>query len=314
VPLPDAESKLVELIEVGRRLEAEVSKATNAEEFTRRVDEWRRYSSEWLDQNLGGQAAGEYKRAITYAKTHAWSSNYWGQYYAARKKDITSEIRVLVSIGQRLPEWVESGARTPASDSANPKQGAVRNRSVLMQEPSQDPTFAKNRNAVMVIYGHDQEANDALFQWLRAIGLQPKEWSQLIELSGSGSPYIGQVLERAFQNVQAVVALFTPDEQVRAMDSKTWRLQARPNVLIEAGMALITHPDRTIFITLGPQELPSDLAGRHYIRLDGSVRSLNDLANRLQSAGCDIDRSGGHWLDPAIFPNRDTVPTRPVTI
>jgi predicted nucleotide-binding protein len=182
-----------------------------------------------------------------------------------------------------------------------------------MQETRQGSALAKNRNAVMVIYGHDQEANEALFAWLRTIGLQPKEWSQLIQLSGSASPYIGQVLEHAFQNVQAVVALFTPDEHVRGTDN-TWRLQARPNVLIEAGMALITHPDRTVLITLGSQELPSDLAGRHYVRLDGTSRSLNEIANRLQGAGCEIDRTGSHWLDPASFPNRDSVPTRPPEI
>ena len=46
----------------------------------------------------------------------------------------------------------------------------------------------------MVIYGHDKPANDALFDWLRAIGLQPREWSQLIQASGSASPFIGDVL------------------------------------------------------------------------------------------------------------------------
>src|SRR5690349_15693981 len=117
----------------------------------------------------------------------------------------------------------------------------------------------------MVIYGHDKEANDALFDWLRAIGLQPREWRQLISASGIASPYAGQVLDRAFEQAQAVVAFFTPDEHVIASGvaegEKVWRLQARPNVLIEAGMALVTHPERIILVVLGTQELPSDLSG-----------------------------------------------------
>jgi predicted nucleotide-binding protein len=170
-------------------------------------------------------------------------------------------------------------------------------------------TFAANRKAVMVIYGHDTKANDALFGWLRAIGLQPREWSQLVSSSGSASPYIGQVLDRAFQQAQAVIALFTPDERVRPRGhSGPWRLQARPNVLIEAGMALVSHPTRTVLVTLGPQELPSDLAGRHYIRLNHTaVGPLNDLANRLEAAGCDIDKTGTDWLDPTRFPNRGNI-------
>ena len=177
--------------------------------------------------------------------------------------------------------------------------------------------FASNRKAVMVIYGHDQEARTALFNWLRMIGLQPQEWNQLVTNSGAASPYVGDVLARAFKDAQAVVALFTPDERVRGRGSlpaadHTWRLQARPNVLIEAGMALVTHPTRTVLAMLGPQELPSDLAGRHYVRLSPtSPQPLHDLASRLQAAGCDVNLSGSQWLDAASFPNRDEISPRP---
>lgn len=172
-------------------------------------------------------------------------------------------------------------------------------------------TYAANRKAIMVIYGHDTQANTAIFDYLRAIGLQPREWGQLIQASGSGSPYIGQVLDRAFQDAQAVVALFTPDEYVTARtappgEQNTGRYQARPNVLIEAGMALATHPTRTVIAVLGNQELPSDLAGRHYIRLSHTdAAPLHDLAARLQDAGCDTDTTGTDWLNPARFPDRD---------
>jgi predicted nucleotide-binding protein len=150
----------------------------------------------------------------------------------------------------------------------------------------------------MVIIGHDSEANTALFDWLRAIGLQPQEWTQIIGAPGTASPFIGQAVERAFSNAQAVVAFFTPDERVLGRsaspkDSRAWRLQARPNVLIEAGMALSNHPDRTALVMLGGQVLPSDLAGRHYVRLSHkSSVPLHDLASRLQNAGCETDTTG----------------------
>ena len=161
----------------------------------------------------------------------------------------------------------------------------------------------------MVVYGHDSEANTALFDWLRRIGLQPQEWGQLVQGAGGAAPFIGRVLERAFEQVQAVVVLFTPDEQVRGIGTRQWRLQARPNVLIEAGMALVTHPERTVLVMLGSQELPSDLAGRVYVRLNGTSAALHQIAILLQNAGCEVDRSGGDWLDPGIFPDRDGPPT-----
>ncbi len=114
------------------------------------------------------------------------------------------------------------------------------------------------------------------------------------------------------------IAFFTPDERVLARSASTkdpsaWRLQARPNVLIEAGMALTTHPDRTVLVMLGDQVLPSDLAGRHYIRLSHtSPAPLHDLASRLAKAGCDTDTTGSAWLDPARFPDRDDIDPVPL--
>jgi predicted nucleotide-binding protein len=169
---------------------------------------------------------------------------------------------------------------------------------------------------VMVIYGHDEEANRALFDCLRAMGLQPQEWGQLIQQIQVGSPYIGAVLDEAFKNVQAVVAFFTPDEHVitranYAAGQDKWRLQARPNVMIEAGMALATHPRETILVVLGEQELPSDLSGRHFIRLDGTGIPLKSLGDRLKTAGCAVELDGTDWLNPGRFPNRDALQPRP---
>lgn len=177
--------------------------------------------------------------------------------------------------------------------------------------------FATDRRAVMVIYGHDEQANSALFDWLRAIGLRPREWNQLINASGNAAPYIGQVLEQALVDVQAVVAFFTPDERVTSAitapeSPNAWRLQARPNVLVEAGMALITHPTRTVLVVLGPQELPSDIAGRHFVRLSStSPEALQDLASRLRQAGCEVDASGTAWLNPGRFPDRSNIEPMP---
>jgi predicted nucleotide-binding protein len=180
----------------------------------------------------------------------------------------------------------------------------------------ENSTVAINRKAVMVIAGHDLEANTALFDWLRSIGLQPLEWGQLVHSNGNASPYNGEILALAFQAVQAVIAFFTPDEYVFGKDDQHgdagWRLQARPNVLVEAGMAMVAQPERTVLAVLGPQELPSDLAGRYYIRLTrASPKPLLALAHRLQDAGCDVDLTGADWLNSERFPDREHIPNPP---
>jgi hypothetical protein len=76
-------------------------------------------------------------------------------------------------------------------------------------------------------------------------------------------------------------------------------------------MAFATQPDRTILVVLGNQELASDLAGRHYVHLDGTPEKLHQLAGRLEAAGCPTRTTGSQWLDVARFPDRADTAARP---
>jgi predicted nucleotide-binding protein len=307
LPLREAQGKMASLILDGRDLSAEAITATDAEAFARRVDEWRRSAGQWIDKNIGGQASYEYRDAMNSVKSHAWANYFWPRYRTTRKKEIESEVRLLESIAQRLPEWVPSPAGGSVKAISPPARVTRRS-----GKEADKGAIAPDPKTVMVIYGHDREANDAMFRWLPLIGLEPKEWNELIKASGSGSPYTGDIVKCALEKVQAVVALFTADEFVQEVvvergTTGPWRLQSRPNVLIETGMAMITHPDRFVIVCLGPEdfELPSDLDGRQYVRLDGTPERLNEIATRLEAAGCRVNRSGIQWMDPQIFPNRD---------
>ncbi|WP_206496143.1 TIR domain-containing protein [Mycobacteroides abscessus] len=167
-----------------------------------------------------------------------------------------------------------------------------------------------NAKKVFVVHGRNMAARNAMFGFLRTIGLEPIEWSTAIAATGSASPYIGQALDSAFAMAQAVVVLLTPDdiaylrpEYANGDDDpeRTPTPQARPNVLFEAGMALGLHPDRTVLVELGAVRPFSDVAGRHAVRLDNSSTKRNDLAQRLKSSGCDVDTSGTDWLSLGDF-------------
>lgn len=167
---------------------------------------------------------------------------------------------------------------------------------------------------VMVVYGRDGEARRAMFDFLRALDLEPGEWQKLVVETEKGSPYVGEVLERAFEGAAAVIVLFTPDDEARLREDlvadgdpgheRQLTPQARPNVLFEAGMAFGIHPDRTVLVELGELRPFSDVFGRHVVRLDGRPGPLKDIAGRLKAAGCKVDDSGDDWADPGRFPRR----------
>ncbi|WP_197746559.1 TIR domain-containing protein [Mycolicibacterium poriferae] len=163
---------------------------------------------------------------------------------------------------------------------------------------------------VFVVHGRNLAARDAMFAFLRAIGLDPIEWSTAISATGSGAPFIGQALDAAFAMAKAVVVLLTPDDVAYLRpeyasgddDPETEpKGQARPNVLFEAGMALGHHPDRTIIVELGPLRPFSDVAGRHLIRMDSSAAKRNELASRLRNAGCEVNTANTDWLNAGDF-------------
>jgi hypothetical protein len=177
-----------------------------------------------------------------------------------------------------------------------------------------DATTPDSRQ-VFVIHGRNEPARKALFEFLRSVGLQPIEWSQAIEMTGQGSPYIGDVLDAAFGAAQAIVVLETPDDIAYLHPSLTHandpdseaQPQPRPNVLFEAGMAMGRDPQRTVIVELGQVRVFSDIHGRHVVRLNNSVAKRQDLARRLQSAGCAVNLAGTDWheagnLEPPLPP------------
>jgi predicted nucleotide-binding protein len=186
---------------------------------------------------------------------------------------------------------------------------------VERQVMSSNPEPARNQlvkdpRAVFVVHGRNKALSDAMFDFLRAIDLKPIEWDRAVELTEEASPYIGQILDSAFDHAQAVVVLITPDEiaylqtQYGKGDTDPDILpaaQARPNVLFEAGMALGRDAKRTVLVEVGAVRPFSDVAGRHAIRLTNDTSSRQTLANRLRTAGCPIDVVGTRWHTAGDF-------------
>jgi predicted nucleotide-binding protein len=168
----------------------------------------------------------------------------------------------------------------------------------------------ERRRRVFVVRGRNEAAGSAMFSFLRSLGLTPIEWSQAIAMTGEGSPYPGNVLDKVLECAQAVIVLFTPDEFV-ALRSEyassdddpelATSVQSRPNVLFEAGMAMGRSSERTVLVELGKHRSFSDVTGRHMVRLSNDPEKRKALAERLHTAGCSVDMSGVHWLREGDF-------------
>src|ERR1700722_11728206 len=168
-----------------------------------------------------------------------------------------------------------------------------------------DPEMAKR---VWVVHGRDSRTKSAMFTFLLALGLKPTSFGKARELTGKAMPQISEILAAAFQNAQAVVVLLTPDDEGRLRpefvksddEPSDTNLTAQPrlNVIFEAGRAAVSHPEQTIFVKFGYVRPFSDIAGLHYVSMDGSAEQRRELALRLRSAGCPIDLDDdSHWLN-----------------
>lgn len=175
---------------------------------------------------------------------------------------------------------------------------------------------------VFVVHGRDLKLRDNVYAFLRSIGLEPLSFSVAARMTNNAAPYIGDVLDSAFAGAQAILVLFTPEDEaklrthyVEAEDpphERNLTPQSRPNVIFEAGMAMGRCPDRTILVEVGTLRPFSDVAGRHAIRLNNTSERRHELALRLRQAGCRIDLSGSDWHTAGDFSLRKAVAkTRP---
>ena len=176
---------------------------------------------------------------------------------------------------------------------------------------AQEPRPSADARAVFVSHGRNDDARDAVFEFLQSIDLHPIEWSEAVKATGKPAPYIGEILNAAFSQAHAVVVLLTPDdearliEQFRKPDDASFESvltgQARQNVLFEAGAAMASHPNRTVIVQLGNLRPFSNISGIHTIRLGSSPEQRQDFAQRLESAGCPVRRSGNRWYRAGNF-------------
>lgn len=181
-------------------------------------------------------------------------------------------------------------------------------------DPTQSPIPAlaragdsKDPKRVMVVHGRNLGARDAMFTFLRALGLAPIEWEQAVSETGMGSPHTFDAVRAAMECAQAVVVVLTAEDRAGLIptlaapddDDVALRGQPRQNVILEAGLAMGVDRERTILVEIGPIRRASDFEGLNTVRITNAPQTRAALRSRLETAGCSIDVDPVDWMNPA---------------
>lgn len=210
----------------------------------------------------------------------------------------------LATIRGAVQHNVPAPVVVPALPISSPKKARANNRATR-------PIQQRRGTTVFVVHGRNAKIKEAMFTFLRSVGLKPLEWIQAIKMTEQPSPYVGTILETAFREAAAIVVLLTPDDEARLQKKflglkepeyeKKLTGQARPNVLFEAGMAFGKDANSTLLVQVGELRPFSDVAGRHALHMANTPEKRQELVTKLANAGCNVDTSGTDWLQAGDF-------------
>ena len=165
-------------------------------------------------------------------------------------------------------------------------------------------------NTLFVVHGRDAKLNEDMFGLLRALGLNPIEWSKAVAKTRGNNPDVDKIIAGQMKSVQGIVVMISPDEQAKLKakfsdpgepSERQFGDQARPNVLFEAGWAFGAYPSKTLLVRVGKTRPISDLGGKHIMKLSNSAASRKEFAQRLEKMKFKVDTEGTSWLTEFNF-------------
>jgi hypothetical protein len=159
--------------------------------------------------------------------------------------------------------------------------------SVKRFENSVESTPLPKQNSVFLVHGHDEGAKQGVARFLEKLGVTPVILQEQINR--------GMTVIEKFEDFAAragfAVVLMTPDDYgYRVNEEQEKKHRPRQNVVLELGyFAAKLGREKTFVLTKGDVEMPSDVLGLVYERMDPSEGWKMKLARELKAAGFQID-------------------------
>jgi len=143
------------------------------------------------------------------------------------------------------------------------------------------------KNSVFIVHGYDEGARQSVARFIEKLGIEPVILQEQINKGMT----VLEKFEIFADRAGFAVVLMTPDDKGypvnRESEAKT---RARQNVILELGyFAAKLGRDRTLVLTKGDLELPSDIFGLVYEKMDQGEGWKMRLARELKEVGFEID-------------------------
>lgn len=151
------------------------------------------------------------------------------------------------------------------------------------------PSKSKNQSnsdRVFIVHGHDDAAKIKTARFVEQL-----DYKAIIlhEQASSGRTIIEKIEQHT--DVGFAVVLYTPDDVGNSKgEAGNLQLRARQNVVFEHGFLIAKlGRDRVVALVDGALELPNDISGVVYIKMDEANAWHLQLTKEMKQAGFDID-------------------------
>jgi predicted nucleotide-binding protein len=261
IPQAQAEAELTQRINFGKNFLGRYTlTAGHINSLRAEVEQWRDYNRTWLNKNIGGEAADEYRTASTHSGSAATPSSPDTKLNFLRR-EVRSEVSKLQSIYGRLRMWTQEDAAG----------SAVR---------------ASPDAPIFIVHGSDTLRAESV---ARTVGKATGRQTIILrEQPNLGRTLMEKFEQHAAEASYAVIVLTADDQGCRASETET-RLRGRQNVILEMGyfFALLGR-DRVSVLIQAEVEKPSDMDGIVYIAFDDEGTWKNEIYRELQHSGFDV--------------------------
>jgi predicted nucleotide-binding protein len=156
-------------------------------------------------------------------------------------------------------------------------------------ERTGSPTIDDSVTSVFIVHGHDLALREQVARLVERVGAGRLEPVILGEQVDQGQTII-EKFERYASVAGYAIVLLTPDDLGGIASSVDRNPRGRQNVVLELGYFVgVLGRDRIAVLQQGDIEVPSDIAGVIYIRVDGAGAWKHKLCREMSAARLPID-------------------------